>query len=39
MKGSFTRVKAGAHAKDNYSHTKVAENARVTRKKASSKVI
>jgi hypothetical protein len=39
IKGSLTRVKAGAQAEDDYFHTKVAENARTARKKASSKVI
>jgi len=39
MKGSLARVEAGAQTEDNYSHTKVAENARAARKKASPKVI
>jgi hypothetical protein len=39
MKGSLTRVEAGAQAEDDYSHIKVAENARAARKKASSKVV
>ena len=39
MKGSLARVEAGAQAEDDYSHTKVAENARAARKKASSKVV
>jgi type II secretory pathway component GspD/PulD (secretin) len=39
MKGSLARVEAGAQAEDDYSHTKVAENARAARKKASSKIV
>ena len=39
MKGSLARVEAGAQAENDYSHTKVAENARAARKKASSKVV
>jgi hypothetical protein len=39
MKGSLARVEAGAQAEDDYFHTKVAENARAARKKASSKVV
>jgi hypothetical protein len=39
MKGSLARVEAGAQAEDDYSHTKVAENARAARKKAYSKVV
>jgi hypothetical protein len=39
IKGSLARVKAGAQAEDNYFYTKVAENARAARKKASSKVV
>jgi hypothetical protein len=33
MKGSLARVEAGAQTEDNYSHTKVAENARAARKR------
>jgi hypothetical protein len=39
IKGSLASVEAGAQAEDNYSHTKVAENARAARKKVSSKVV
>ena len=39
MKGSLARIEAGAQAEDDYSHTKVAENAQAAREKASSKVV
>jgi hypothetical protein len=39
IKGSLARVEAGAKAEEDYSHTQIAEKARVARKKASSKIV
>jgi hypothetical protein len=39
MKGSLTRVEAGAQAEEDYSHIQIAEKARAAYKKASSKVV